>query len=245
MLGFEQIEHLVNILSTDSGNSFIDFDHNDLVRFCQTEKAQIKLRITEKVVRANNEESIFIIIRYAQTELSMLLEITNKRLRIIENHLTSTYKILSAISRCLIEVLEFLESDFSTYLNLDQIVNTEYLQEYKTSILDDWQAVCAILLVNRLDPNINSIIEDWLNEFFIKENMKITYREYLFTKTLISRIKSLEHVRTPKSMHKALETLLLELNFNSSKMINHFVDCYIQLPCDVSEIISIQGSQRI
>jgi hypothetical protein len=121
-------------------------------------------------------------------------------------------------------LLDFIESDFRKYFNIDEKVPASYLEISKTELGKQYEPVKVILASRaELDKTFVYTLHQNMERFTTEENEVCTYRDLIYHKELIKELHSLGKLSKTDCMYSALKELLIYMDFNSPYFINYFL----------------------
>ena len=134
-------------------------------------------------------------------------------------------RISESIINTLDDLLYFIENRYPNYLNLDERVPVPYLLVARKEIL---------LKIGRLSKkktttsDVNQVFQIVVDALTasnqINAGHKITYREVLYQKELLKKLEMQLAVESKSNFYSAIDELLIEVNFNDSFYISHFIE---------------------
>jgi hypothetical protein len=143
------------------------------------------------------------------------------------------------LSEHLEDAMEFIETYFSKYFNLDEKVPNSYLAVTRHEIKRRLPELRKLLeakqdnqkLINCILAVTKKFIEDRTGE-------KVTYRNLIFMKILLKELSEIEPEPSPAHQYSPLTALIIYLNFNDPAIIKHLVNGFTE------KLSSLETSQE-
>lgn len=178
----------------------------------------IQIQLNKQIFLFRKESEIKLLVQKYHSSLITLQDmvICNQNKEVFKSQHLS--KIMETLISCLDELLAFIESRFSNYLNIDERVPISYLIIARKELNQKFKQLKPLLEKQVANKNITAIIFDVFN--CSKYHTSLTYREVFYRKKLIRELELF--FERPKKTHtfSAIDEILIFLNFNNLKYMN-------------------------
>jgi hypothetical protein len=179
-----------------------------------------------KVFSLNKEKQIKIIVGNYHSSLIIFLDNVIERSHNVAFERFDLKQVINTLISCFDELLSFIETRFSYYLSLDLRVPATYLVVSKKKLKQKIDKLKNSSTSTINDQKVTTILFDSLYSFVnSKRNEKVTFRQVLYRKQLIEELELLKVMQNEDQANKALDEILIYMNFNSRTFINYFTKC--------------------
>lgn len=213
----------------------------DFVRSITTEEiAIISENILKETLRLQAHLNTQFFILNTETEIRLLVQKYHSALIVLLDNAVDYKKedlfkssgfseVMTVLVNSLDDLLSFIETRFSNYLSFDERVSAAYLSVSQKEIRLRLDQLKKKLIKEVDDKCITVIVLGSLYAFVNTNNSyEITYRELLYRKELIKELELLDEFPKMTSIYTTLDELLIFMNFNSIKYINHFIGSIVK-----------------
>ncbi|MBZ4040955.1 MULTISPECIES: hypothetical protein [Flavobacterium] len=223
----EWIDSLILLTLNPNKSNIGNLSQSDLVFITENlsrESHKIQIQMKNEIFALQKKRQIRLLVRKYHSTLVYLLD------NIIENQNNEALKggfflrISESIINTLDDLLYFIENRYPNYLNLDERVPVPYLLVSRKEIL---------LKIGRLSKkkttitDTNQVLQIVIDAITVSNQInagnKITYREVLYQKELLKKLEMQLASESKSNFYSAVDELLIEVNFNDSFYISHFI----------------------
>ncbi|MEL1240352.1 hypothetical protein [Flavobacterium flavipallidum] len=180
----------------------------------------IQIQLNKQIFLFRKESEIKLLVQKYHSSLIALQDmvISNQNKAVFKSEHLS--KIMDTLIGCLDELLAFIESRFTNYLNIDERIPISYLIVTKKELQQKFKQLKPLLEKEVANKNITAIIFDIYD--FSKYNTSLTYRAIFYRKKLIQELQLFCENPKKTNSFSAIDELLIYLNFNNLKYMNYF-----------------------
>ncbi|HEU4791362.1 MAG TPA: hypothetical protein VFS71_16865 [Flavobacterium sp.] len=188
------------------------------------ESNKIQVQLKNEVYSLRKKREIRLLIRKYHSTLIFLLD------NVIENRNNDLFQgsgvsvIIDGIINSLDELLFFVETRFSNYLNLDERVPITYLIVARKELELKVDKIRGKKISNGIHGNVMEIVLAVLYKLVkFDRGYKITYRQILYQKELLKNLESFNDFENTLSVYSSFDVLLIGLNFNCLEYVNSLI----------------------
>jgi hypothetical protein len=204
-------------------------DRNDLAAMTEDDVSSLILEIDRECLKLQSsiqqqifgvfrERQIEVLVRQYHTACIILLDQVNGQHR--EARLEVLY---NKLSRCIDDLLSFIETRYSRHLSLDERVPATYLEASRDELRVRLNKLRGMVLRKIDDKKLAEIIMNALSPFINDQPLSgATFRILLYHKELIL---GLEQLKNTTNLNAAVNELLVYLNFNDRAYVSYFTKC--------------------
>lgn len=194
------------------------------------ESNRIQVHIKNEIFALRKKREIRLQIRKYHSNLIFLLDNMIEHNKSKEFQIPGMSKIAELIIRILDELLSFIENRFSMYLGLDERVPITYLAVSRNELQFKLKKLKSIKLNSEEDKiTLGIIVNELSNSGNLTTNSKVTFRQIIYERVLLKHMEHLDNLRESATIFSALDTVLIAINFNSSKYIHALIDRFLNM----------------
>lgn len=226
------LEWLDSLVSTkiisDDNYDLVDLDS---IRSQISEKKEdFKVVLYSEVFKLVSHEEIEILVKQHYSLLIILYDQSINNIKKIKNRYQEGVNFIEPIVSCIIELLSFIETRFSSYLSLDEKVPDGYLFETKRMLKRKLTKVKRELYLLYQENELIEIIFKRLNRFVASKHSfyPVSFRVILYKKELVRNLEDLSKSKRISKTYSPIEELLIYLNYNSKSFVNFFTEKLVQ-----------------
>jgi len=218
---FQRLDSIVSSLFSFEHNELVGKNVTYLLNEINVEKENIMSMINNRAFSYNNDNDIEYFIFQCRSSLKILSDTLQKRKITHCNLDNSIQEVHDALLVCIDEIFTFLETRFSKFISLDEILPDIYLdkckQELKTKIISIEQTLYRDSLTRLLLERLKTFVNTNIYPF------EPTLRAVKYKQELVQRLEEIKR-ESPSDPFSPIEQLLIYLNFNSKKFIDILTD---------------------
>lgn len=188
------------------------------------ETLRLQAHLNTQFFILNSETEIRLLVQKYHSALIVLLDnaVDYKKEELFKSPDLS--EVMTVLVNSLDDLLSFIETRFSNYLSFDERVSAAYLSVSQKEIRLRLDQLKKKLVKEVDDKCIADIVLGSLYAFVnANSSYAVTYRELLYRKELIKELEILDEFPKMTSIYNSLDELLIFMNFNSIKYVNHFI----------------------
>lgn len=184
-----------------------------------------KQRMLEAIHSYTDEKTVEYYVRTRQHQLVRLMDLIMEANDDISKH----------IFKSLGELLNFLEKDFSRYLDEDCLLPEIYMQIARETLMDEIELVS--FRMGNLDEQLKSIVMKPYR-IFLLDGAQVSYHEMFYLQKLLHELY--EQLTETVSIED-VQLVLLQFDFNDPEYFNYFIEILRQ---NIDEAISIKDKKE-